>query len=190
MSMTSAQEGEAVEEQRSGVEDEAEEKQRNQEEDKAQVLQRCTQEDEDVGMRRSSQGDNAEEKQRSSEDEELRRCSDEVTKTMPSTSSQGQPKTWRAQDRIIRAKQEGAAETKRQQKAEEGDPMPWTGTSWAEQAAGAAAPLTGSSGDKWRPDAPDGRIWDRTRSRGCCPPDCIIRGQVAAEHHEQEHRPW
>ena len=80
-------------------------------------------------------------------------------------------------------KQEGAAETKRQQKAEEGDPMPRNETSGAEQAAGDAAPRTGSSGDKWRPDTPDGRIRDRTRSRGCRPPVWIIRGQVAAERH-------
>ena len=66
--------------------------------------------------------------------------------------------------------------------------MPRTGTSGAEQAAGAAAPRTGTSGDKWRPDAPDGSIRDGTRSRGCRPPDRIIRGQAAAERHRQEHR--
>ena len=70
-----------------------------------------------------------------------------MTKTKPWTSSRGQPKTGIAKDRNIRAKQEGAAETQRQQKAEEGDPMPRTGTSGVEQAAGAAAPRTGSSGD-------------------------------------------
>ena len=67
--------------------------------------------------------------------------------------------------------------------------MPLTGTSGAEQAAGAAACRTGSSGDKWRPEAPDGRIRNGTRSRGCRPLDWIIRGQVAAERHGQEHRP-
>ena len=67
--------------------------------------------------------------------------------------------------------------------------MPRTGTSGAEQAAGAAAPRTGYSGDKWGPDAPNGRIWDDPRSRGCRPPYRIIWGQVAAERHGQEHRP-
>ena len=67
--------------------------------------------------------------------------------------------------------------------------MPRTGTSGAEQAAGGAAPRTGSSGDKWWPDAPDGRIRDGTRSRGCQPPDRSNRGQAAAERHGQEHRP-
>ena len=67
--------------------------------------------------------------------------------------------------------------------------MPRTGTSGAEQAAGAAAPRTGSSGDKWRPDAPDGLIRDGTRSRGCRPLDSIIRGQAAAERHGQEQQP-
>ena len=47
--------------------------------------------------------------------------------------------------------------------------MPRAGTSGAEQATGAAAPRTASSGDKWRPDAPDGHIRDRRSSRGCRP---------------------
>ena len=41
-----------------------------------------------------------------------------------------------------------------------------TGSSRAEQAAGAAAPRTGASKDKWQPDAPDRRIRDGTRSTG------------------------
>ena len=67
--------------------------------------------------------------------------------------------------------------------------MPRTGTSGAEQAAGAAAPRTRSSGDKWQPDAPYERIRDGKRSRGCRPLDWIIRGQAAAERHGQEQRP-
>ena len=67
--------------------------------------------------------------------------------------------------------------------------MPRTGTSGAEQAAGAAASRTGLSGDKWRPGAPDGRIRDRTRSRGCHPLHWIISGQAAAERHGQEQWP-
>ena len=42
---------------------------------------------------------------------------------------------------------------------------------------------TGSSGDKWGPDAPDGRIRDGKQSRGCRPPDWIIWGQAAARLH-------
>ena len=68
------------------------------------------------------------------------------------------------------AKQEGAAETKRQQNADEADPTPRTGTSLAEQAAGAAAPRTGASGDKKRPDAP-GRVHPgRNKEQGLPPP--------------------
>ena len=86
------------------------------------------------------------------------------------------------------AQQEGAAETKRQQNAEEGVPTHRTGSSRAELAAGAAAPRTGASGDKWLPDAPDGRVRDGTRSttppqtgssgnkRRPNAPDRIIRG--------------
>ena len=85
------------------------------------------------------------------------------------------------------AKQEGAAETKRQQKAEEGDPTPRTVSSRAEQAAGAAAPRTGASGDKWRPDATDGCIRDGTRRRRCRPPDWIIQGEAAAERQGLDH---
>ena len=88
-----------------------------------------------------------------------------MTRTRPWTSSQEQRKTWSTQDWIIRGKTR-AAETKRQQKAEEGVLTPRTGTSRAEQAAEAAAPRTGASGDKWLPDAPDGRIRDGTRSTG------------------------
>ena len=67
--------------------------------------------------------------------------------------------------------------------------MPQNGTSGAEQAAGAATPWTGSPGDKWRPDTPDGRIRDGTRSRGCRPLDWIVQGQAAAERQGQERRP-
>ena len=85
------------------------------------------------------------------------------------------------------AKQEGASETKRQQNAEEADPTFRTGTSRAEPAAGAAAPRTGASGDKWQRDAPDGCIREGTRSRGCRPRDWIIRRQAAAERHGRDH---
>ena len=39
---------------------------------------------------------------------------------------------------------------------------------------------TGASGDKWRPDAPEWSIRDRTSSWGRRPPDRIIRRQAAA----------
>ena len=65
--------------------------------------------------------------------------------------------------------------------------MPWTGISGAEQAAGAPACRTEASRDKWRPDAPDGRMRDGTRSRGCRPPDWIIRGQAAARRQGLDH---
>ena len=85
------------------------------------------------------------------------------------------------------AEHEGAAEIKRQQKAEVGVRTPRTGASGAEQAAGAAAPRTGTSGDEWRPDAQDWKIWDRTSSRARRPPDWIIRGQAAARRPGLEH---
>ena len=43
---------------------------------------------------------------------------------------------------------------------------PRTGTSWADKAAGAAAPRTGESRDKWRADGPDWIILGRTRRSG------------------------
>ena len=51
----------------------------------------------------------------------------------------------------------------------------------------AAACQTGTSGDKWRPDAPGGRIRDGTHSRGCRRPDWIIRGLAAARRHGLDH---
>ena len=86
-----------------------------------------------------------------------------------------------------RAKQGGAARTKRRQKAEEAVRMPWTGTPGAEQAAGAAAPSTGSTGDKWRQDARDWIIRDGTSRRSRPPPDRIIRGQAAAKRPGLDH---
>ena len=93
-------------------------------------------------------------------------------------------------------KQEGAAKRKRRQKAEETslDAPDWniggrtssrsrrlpTGTSGAEQAAGAAAPSTGSSGDKRRRDTRDWIIRDATSRMSRRPPDRINRGQAAA----------
>ena len=166
-SKRSGHKGEAVEMQRSRVEDEAEEKRRNQDEDKAQEWQRCKQVDDDAEMRWSSQEDACEEKQRSSKEEGAR--GDAMRKrprrgrglAAKSRRRHGVPKT-----RSYGAKQDGAAETKRQQNAEEGVPTPRTGTSRAEQAAGAAAPRTGASGDKWLPEARDRRIRDAARSTG------------------------
>ena len=59
--------------------------------------------------------------------------------------------------------------------------MPQTGSSGAEQAAGAAAPLTGKSRDKWLPNAPDWCNRDGTSNRSRRPPDWIIQGKVAAD---------
>ena len=50
-----------------------------------------------------------------------------------------------------------------------------------EQTAGAAAPRTGSSGDKRRLDAPEGIIRSESSSRSRRPPNRIIQGQVAAD---------
>ena len=65
-----------------------------------------------------------------------------------------------------------------------------TGTSGAEEAAGAAAPSTGSTGDKWRQDAPDCIIRDGTSRRSRRPPDRIIRGQAAATRPGQNYPGW
>ena len=157
MSKSSGHEGEAVEKQQSGVEDEAEERQRNQDEDMAQVMQ----------PRGPGRGE-------AEEEPEEMQCKIRRRHGVPRTGSSG-------------AQQEGAAETKRQQKAEEADLTPRTEPSRAEPAAGAAAPRTGASGDKWRPDALDGCIWDGTRSRGCRPTDWIFRGQTAAERQGLDH---
>ena len=82
--------------------------------------------------------------------------------------------------RMSGPKTKKGAKTKRHRKAEEGVRTPLTASSEAKQAAGAAAPQTGSSGDKWRPDPPDRIIRDGTSSRSRRPPDCNVRGQAAA----------
>ena len=63
-----------------------------------------------------------------------------------------------------------------------------TGTSRAEQAAGAATPRTGAAEDKWRPDAPDWIVWGRPRNRNCRPPDWSIRGGTSSRHHGELRR--
>ena len=103
------------------------------------VIQRCTQEDEAVEMRSGSQENEAEAKQRGSEEEEpvvMQRCGDEAMEC-PGLHHRGEnKKEWR--------------KTKPQQHAEKGGQTPRTGSSGAEQAAGAAAPRTESSRNKWR----------------------------------------
>ena len=79
------------------------------------------------------------------------------------------------------AKQEGAAQPKRPQKAEEGVPTHRTGTSGEEQAAGAATPRTGASEYKWRLDAPDWIARGGPSSRNRRPPDWSIRGPAAVD---------
>ena len=73
----------------------------------------------------------------------------------------------------------------RQQKAEEGVPTPWTGTSRAEQ-----APRTEASGDKRRPNAMDWIIRGGSSSTSRRTPDWIIRGQRAARRPGLEHPGW
>ena len=127
--------------QRSGVEDEAEEKQRNQDEDKVQEMQRCTQEDEDAGVRWSSQEDEAEEKQWSGKEEEpeemqSRGDQDEAEHKQPRADEDMQSPGLNhpGQNKKERPKR------KDHRNAEEGVTTPRTGTSGAEQAAGAATP--------------------------------------------------
>ena len=68
--------------------------------------------------------------------------------------------------------------------------MPRIGTSGSEQAAGAAAPWTGSSGDKWRPDATDWIIWGRSSSRSRSTLYRIIQGQGAARRPRPDNPGW
>ena len=140
-------------------------------------------------MRWSKHGDEGEVKQRSSDEEESKEVQSRGDQGEAGTSSQEQTKTRRAQDWIIRGKirRSGPGETTTKGGGRRHD-TPRTGTSRAEQAAGAATPRTRTSEDKWRPDAPDGRI-RYARSRGSRPPDWNIRGQAAAERHGRERRP-
>ena len=56
-----------------------------------------------------------------------------------------------------------------------------TRTSGAEQAAGAATPRTGSTEDKWRPDAPDWIVRGGPSSRNRRPPDWSIWGSAPVD---------
>ena len=55
---------------------------------------------------------------------------------------------------------------------------PWTGSSGVDQAARAAAPRTGSSGDKGRPDALDWNIRGGAGSKSHCTHDTKVEGHV------------
>ena len=68
-----------------------------------------------------------------------------------------------------------------------GGRTPRTGSSGADQAAGAAAPQTGSSRDNRRPDAPDWNIRGGTGSRSQRTHDTIVDGHVAGRHPGLEH---
>ena len=67
-----------------------------------------------------------------------------------------------------------------------GGQTPRRGSSGANQAAGAAAPWTGSSRDKGRPGAPDWNIRDGTGSRSHRSRDSIVEGHVAGRCPGQE----
>ena len=68
-----------------------------------------------------------------------------------------------------------------------GGQTPWTGASETEHGLGAAAPRTGSSGDKRRPEATDWIIRGGSSSRSRRTPDQIIRVQGAAGRPGLEH---
>ena len=68
--------------------------------------------------------------------------------------------------------------------------MPRTGASEKEHGTGAAAPRTGSSGDRQRPDARNRTILSGSSSRWCRTPDWIIRGGGAARRPGLEHPGW
>ena len=84
---------------------------------------------------------------------------------------------WSALDRIIRGKKRRSGLNKTTAKCGR---MSRTVSSGAHQVAGAAAPRTGSSGDKWGPDALDSIMWDTTSRRSRRPLDWIIQEQAAA----------
>ena len=86
-------------------------------------------------------------------------------------------------------KKEGAAETKQQQNAEEGGPTPRTGTSRAEQAAGAAAPPDWSIRGQVAARRL-GQVHRRQNKEQGLPPDWIIRGQAAAERQRLDVLGW
>ena len=127
-------------------------------------------------MRWSSQGDEAAEKQQSSgveEPEEMQRWGDQ---------DEAVHKQPRADEDIECPGLDHPGQNKKERPNR-------NDRSGAEQAAGAATPRTGTSGDKWRPDTPDRRIRDGTRSRGSRPSDWNNRGQAAADRHGRDRRP-
>ena len=71
-----------------------------------------------------------------------------------------------------------------------GGQTPWTGASGTEQGAGAAAPRSGKSEDKRRPNATDWIIRGGTSSTSCRTPGWIIQGQRAARCPGLEHPGW
>ena len=87
------------------------------------------------------------------------------------------------------AEQEGAAETKRQQNAEEGVPTHRTGSTRAEQAAGAAPPPDWGIRGQVAARRPRQAHPGRNKEQGL-PRDWIIRGQAAAERHGLDHPGW
>ena len=122
------------------------------------MMQGCTQVDEDVAMRWGSQDDEAEEEGEGAKGRSLRECRDEVTRRGPWTGSEVQTGPWSALDWIIRGK------TRR----------------------GGLNETTTKCGGR-SADAQDWSIRGGASSRGCRPPDWIIRGQVAARRHGRNH---
>ena len=119
-------------------------------------------------MRWSSQGDEAEEKQRRTP----RRCSARADKDKecpgldhPGQNKKERPKQNDNKKRMTQtrrpglehpaSREQGLPPLGLDQPGTCGGRTPRTGLSGADQAAGTAAPRTGSSGDKGRPDAPD-----------------------------------
>ena len=70
---------------------------------------------------------------------------------------------------------------KRPQKAEEGVPTHRTGSSGAQQAAGATTPRTGGAEVKWRPDAPDVIVRGGPSSKNRRPRAWSILGPAAVD---------
>ena len=134
------------------------------------------------GMRWSNRGDEAQEKQRSRDEEEPEEMQSrgdqdqaehkqpraDKDKESPGLHHLGQNKKERPKQNGHKGRRKGTRH-----------PPDWTiqgGTS-----SRGRHPPTGTSKDRWRPDAPDGCIWNGKRSRGSRPPDWNIRGQAAAE---------
>ena len=188
--------------QRRGVEGEAEEKQRNQDEDKAKQLQRCTQVDEDREMRWSSQGDKDEEKQWSGKEgkpEEMQRRGDqdEAEHKHPRADEdmecrgldqpgQNEKERLKRKDQKMRrneSRHPGLEHLGRNK--QHGPPPP--GLEHLGTGGGQAAPRTGSSEDKRRPNATDWIIQGGSSSTSHRTPSWIIRGQRAAKRPGLEH---